>query len=251
MISLAPLFDSMDKRQLFVCIDLEAITNSQICAIGLTVGDQFGIVHLKREWWIDVKIEKDPKCTEDKESCMCSYCRCKREFWDKHPELVKHMDQEKRDEETVIKEFVECYDGIAKELGVEEKDIKLVTDNPEFDFGLLNSYVKKYCGRGPLRYTSGGQYRSIQDKSDAIWDLGLGKIVDTAVSSIQEHNHFPSNDAEHNYICHLLSVEILDQMKNRFGSEMEKITKRLCNKKMKEIKKIRANHPYSKEKTKN
>lgn len=233
----------MENSKIFVAIDLEAISNTKICAIGVVVGNNDGVTLEKREWWLDAKVEKDPRCTEEPDKCMCSSCRCKREFWDKHPELVKHMEENKMDEEKAVKEFVQCYDTIAERFGVQEENIQLVTDNPEFDFGLLNTYVKKYCNRDPLRYTTKGRYRSIQDKADFLWDLGIGKKVDLAVGEIQEHNHFPSNDAEHNYLQHLIALETLDVIKKQLGESIfGNIADLVCKNKTTSFKKNRAKY---------
>lgn len=240
-----------ETNKLFVCIDLEAISNTKICAIGVAVGNEIGVTLEKREWWLDAKPEKDLKCTKKPDECMCSSCRCKREFWDKHPELVQHMALNKMDEEKAVKEFVQYYDSISEHFGTPEEDIELITDNPEFDFGLLNTYVKKYCNRDPLRYTTKGKYRSIQDKVDFLWDLGIGKRVDSAVSGIQEHNHLPSNDAEHNYLQHLIAMETLNVIKKQIGPTVfENIADVVCKNKIASFKRNRTKHANGKVATK-
>jgi hypothetical protein len=231
------------KKVIYVTIDVEAINNTQVCAIGLVVGDSDGVVLLKKEWWIDVKVKKEDVCTGEYKTCPCSYCRCKREFWEAHPELTKHLDEHKEDEDLVIKDFVNTYDAIGELFGVDEKDIKLVSDNPEFDFGILSNYVKKYCGRYPLRYTTKGTYRSIKDKADTMWNLGLGEFVESNAKEIQDHNHFPSNDAENIYLSHLISMDVLEVIKEKYGKELKAISQRLCAEKISQIKKNRTK-PY-------
>jgi hypothetical protein len=80
----------------------------------------------------------------------------------------------------------------------------LVSNNVEFDYGLLSNYVQKYTQRLPLRYTTKGKYRSIQDFTDFAWLLGIMPNVFKIVEKKVKHDNKPSNDAEHTLYTHLL-----------------------------------------------
>lgn len=192
-------------------IDLEAVNNTDVTGIGLAVMDDEGVTVFKQEWWIRLtdSVVVDPMC--------------KKYFWDKFPEVWDHMIKEGKEESEQIKDFVKTYDEVHKTLGVEEDDIILVSDNPEFDFGGLRPYVRSHCNRDSLRYTSKGSYRSIRDNGEASWLLGIADIIESDCKKIQVHDHFPSNDAEHNLISDLVTGKVIDAIKERLGDKIKDI----------------------------
>jgi hypothetical protein len=213
------------EKKYFVFQDLEAVSETKVAAIGIFVGDEKGIKKRKQEWWF-----KGAEKNMD--------AKCKEEFWDKQPHLQKKLKEATQTECEAICDYVKVWDRIPDELGA-YKQLVLGADNPEFDFGLLNTYVEKHLNRLPLRYTKEGNYRSIKDFSDAVWEMGFGKTVDDAATTIQPHDHNPSNDAEHNYISHLICLEIFKRFKEQLGDQMNAIVASASNDIVKEITKNR------------
>lgn len=164
-------------------IDIEAVSNTKINAIGMVVANQNGIIVFEKSYYIKVdEKDIDPLCKE--------------RFWDKQFGLLEKFQKQGKSEEEVIKNFVKDYDGLHLMFKTNEKQIKLYSDNPEYDFGRLSPYVKKYCNREPLRYCLDGSYRSITDWNGYLWGNGFDSIVKNAVNKIIEHNHEPQNDAK-------------------------------------------------------
>jgi len=194
--------DLKKQKRYYVVPDLEAISNTRVNGIGLVVGDSDGELHLKKEWWLKFE-EKDMDP------------RCKAEFWDRNKSLLSYALENGGDERAQIQDFVKTYDGIADMVKVPERDLKLVSDNPEFDFGRLTPYVENHCKRQPLRYTSAlaedphkvGIYRPITDLGDAMWYFGVDDIIENGAKSLVAHDHRPSNDAENIWIKHLMTEE--------------------------------------------
>lgn len=164
-------------------IDIEAVANTAINAIGMVCADREGKIVFEKSYYIKVaQDEIDPLCKE--------------RFWDKQPGLLEKFQNSGRSESEIIKEFVNDFDTLHIQLGVTEKQIKLYSDNPEYDFGRLTPYVKKHCNRDPLRYCLDGSYRSITDWGSYLFGNGYDQIVKNAVNKLVEHNHEPQNDAK-------------------------------------------------------
>lgn len=208
--------------KIFVSLDIESITNVDVVGIGLVVGNEYGKILEQKRWWISREdIDIDP--------------RVKKEFWDIHIGPYKDWQANGKDEEEQIKGFVNFYDNIAAKYDIEEKDIILINDNPEYDFGRLAPYVYKYCKRDPLRYTTKGEYRKIIDIGQCLGPLGIWSAVDDFASKIQAHDHYPDNDAAHNYIFHILGVEVINVIKSQLEKDTKNITLNICEKKIKEF----------------
>jgi hypothetical protein len=210
-----------------VSLDIEAISNTDVVGIGLVAGNDQGKTLFKKRWWI----EQGEKQIEP---------RCKREFWDKFTGPYNDWQANGKNEEEQIQDFVATYDNLPKRLKVEEKDIELVNDNAEYDFGRLAPYVKKYCNRDPLRYTSDGSYRSINDVGDTLWSLGIYQIVDAPVTEIQAHDHFPDNDAEHNMLLDVVANRVFKRLRAELGTEIQRIAQEETNAAIVEIKTARS-----------
>jgi len=218
----------METKKIRVAIDLEAVNSvPQIVAIGLAVTDIKGKVLKKQDWMIipeggmlmekrrlDEFWVKNPKIyqrvleTNDLVNVdVMNYD----EVIKKYAKLFNNVDQNL--EEFQIKDFVRVFDGLAKEFGVKDNEIILDSDNPEFDYAGITPLLKRYCNRCPIRYTPNLQYRCIRDYGDAIWNLGIYNMVKNYTSEIQEHNHFPSNDAHHIIVFNILSETVLQCIK--------------------------------------
>lgn len=203
-------------------IDVEAVSNTRVSAIGLFCCDKDGVQVTKEEWWIKTKPEDfDPAC--------------KGRHWDANPQLLRRLEDEGKNEADQIKDFITSYDSLAQFLGVQESDVRLVSDNPEFDYGRLTPYVEKHCKREPIRYTTYGHYRSIADYGDAIDKLGLYGIIKKQVDRIQKHNHFPSDDAEHIVLSHLVHEAVLDVIAKGLESDLKHIAEHISETKVNSI----------------
>jgi hypothetical protein len=216
------------KRKLRQTIDVEAVSNTpDINAIGYVIGDDNGVTLFKGEWCLKLPegVTFDPTC--------------KTEFWDKNQGLLKHIEENAKPEEEQIKDFVKTVDSMANKFGVDETDIKNVSDNPEFDYGGMTRYVKKHCNRHPLRYTSDGKYRSVRDLGEATWAIGIGEIIKKRADEIVIHDHYPANDAESIYINDVIAEKVLDQIKKTLGQQITEIATKAADEALEEIKAAR------------
>lgn len=205
------------QPEIQVSVDIEKISNSQPNAIGLFVGDRDGETHFKAEWWFKI----DEKDIEP---------RCKAEFWDKNPASLKRALDADRSEAEQVQDFVKTYDSIHSKLGVEERKLKLISDNPDADYGGLAPLVKRHCNREHLRFTSQleqgcreGSYRSISDTGEVAWLLGVGDIVSAAADEIQPHDHLPANDAENTWVQHLIVLDFASRVRSKYGDDLKNI----------------------------
>jgi hypothetical protein len=198
------------EEGIIVSVDTEALSEVDINAIGIHVGTKQGKTLLKRKWWIKVDASRISK-------------RCKEEFWDKNPELWKEYEENARDEKEQILSFVECYDSLSKTFGVPEKKIELISDNPAFDYGLLTRLVEKHTNRYPLRYTTDGKYRSINDIGEVAWYIGISDIVKEGSGSIQVHDHSPDDDAENIWLSHLITSRATEKIKVELGKRIREL----------------------------
>lgn len=225
-----------DKKHQLV-IDLEMVSHKQINGIGMFVGDRDGNVHFKENFWIKVPEETIDPFTRD-------------DFWAKYTDhLLEYAQKNGKDEETQVKAFVSKYDNIHSMIGVEEKDIDLVSDNAEFDFGNLSTYILKYYNREPLRYTKQkkapgiseeGNYRCITDYTDTMCALGVSDVMGKGADKIQVHDHQPANDAEHNWALHLITEEFITRMKRDHCDILEKVAREATDSVVERIKTTRA-----------
>lgn len=226
----------------YVIIDIESISHEKVVGIGLICGDSDGKIILKREWWIEFEeYEVDPRCLT--------------EFWKRYcPDVYKYALNNGKNEKIQIKSFVEEFDSLHKKLGINEWDIQLVSDNPEYDFGRLTPYIKKHCNREPLRYTKSvnvlkynakdmsemsieGEYRQISDLKHALHHLGVTGIVSEYSSKVQVADHHPMNDAHNIYLQHLMALEIMEYLRNsRSSSGIDYIAKLCCERILRKIK---------------
>ena len=191
-------------------IDLEAHNNRDVCGIGFFVGDEDGRKIYKENWWIKTDMEEMDK-------------RCLKDFWEKNPVPFKMLKEATKSRAEQMESFRKYYDAVPSSLCIEQKDMKLDGDNPEFDFGGLRIPMKEDCGRDSLRYTTQGEYRGICDYGDAIWNLGIYQEITEAADKVQKHDHVPANDAHHNVLFNIISEKVFEEIKRRYGSELQNI----------------------------
>ena len=178
-----------------LAIDIEAVSNTNVNAIGMVAVDCKHNFVFEKSYYIKVKADEiDPLC--------------KTRFWDQQNGLLEKFQELGKPEEEVIKEFVYDYDNLHLNLGVSQNQIKLYSDNPEYDFGRLSPYVKKHCNRDPLRYCLDGSYRKITDMGSFLNGNGYNEIVTEMVNKIVQHDHEPKNDAKHILLKFILAEKI-------------------------------------------
>ena len=186
------------EEKFYFSLDIEAVSNTCVVGIGLFVGDSSGEQRFKRAWWLNFD-EKDKD-----EGCW-------NEFWlnPDNKEASRALMSQGENPSTQVMRFLSVWNGLPTVLGVKEEDIKLISDNPEFDFGRLDSFIASLCDRkDPLRYTLDGKYRSITDFGEPLKFLKVDSILSQKADLIQKHNHCPENDAHHHFLMHLMAKEL-------------------------------------------
>jgi hypothetical protein len=199
-------------------IDIEAVSNTVVNAIGMVCANWEGKIVFEKSYYIKVlDSEIDPLCKE--------------RFWDKQPGLLEKFQNLGRSESEVIKEFVNDFDTLHSKLGVSEHQIKLYSDNPEYDFGRLTPYIKRHCDRGPLRYCLDGSYRSITDLGPYLSCNGFSQIVKNSVNKLVIHNHEPQNDAKNILYRFLIAESIQAHLpKDIFNEQVTHISEHTIDK---------------------
>lgn len=167
-------------------VDIETSTKngrgSGLVGIGLVVTKHGtdGVV-LARSWYVKGSWE----AVENKE------------FWQGNMPVWELSQRIGTDEKTAIDDFAATWRSLAEKLGTTEECIALISDNPEFDFGVLSHYLEKY-GHQPMRWTRDGSYRSIKNLSDVSEYLYLDDLLEkTAAQRGVIHNHDPEADAQY------------------------------------------------------
>lgn len=169
-----------------------------VVSIGYCVGDAEGNVLEKNK--INLKVGWP---VIDDEGTVVDYNafekRCWDEFWSKQPEsLINNLKENAVPQTEGFLRFSDFLD----QLETKYKKVVFLSDNAEFDIGSLNVGLEIYCGRGPLRYTSAGKYRSIMPPDDLLESLDSNlqtKLVEKYITPYVVHDHDPSNDAEYIY----------------------------------------------------
>jgi hypothetical protein len=144
--------------------------------------------------------------------------RCKREFWDKHPELLEKLRNEHytvpfRVHQRKMTEQFQVFRRKWERKAEEAKaDYYLVSDNAIFDGGYINQLIMRHTEDMPMPYSA-----RLPHKYDALHDVhqqqvGLMRMLDPAYNSffgmdeqikkafsppepIKQHDHMPNNDA--------------------------------------------------------
>jgi len=142
--------------------------------------------------------------------------RCQDEFWSKHQDIYAILTQDPKP----VKEVMTAFRAIIDKWHAVAEDVYLVSDNPAFDFGLLNYYLDEF-DLLPLSYKRNKEgkpeYVALHD-SDSYARGALGQgfnaqwVNDTEVIkehlhaqdtlNKDSHNHLPEKDAEFIYRLH-------------------------------------------------
>jgi hypothetical protein len=200
---------------LIVSLDVEAVEreNESIPSVVTGIGLYMGIYsqgkndvnspnfkhmthYKKKKWWI--KLPEDFKISKKQMN----------EFWDKHPDVYKQMIETENEEQSVIRDFIKSFDSAIRTFTPDEiKNVVLISDNPLFDFGMLDKLIDKYKCRGfPLRYTTTGRYRSVFSITDSAYFGNYFQTIDDKIKSHDQnivHDHSPDNDAQYLAFFHL------------------------------------------------
>jgi hypothetical protein len=155
------------KKPVWLTIDIEKggdDLETPILAVGLVVGDEDGNLLEESRWCIAA----DEKCLEP---------RCKREFWDKQGDLFDFLQQNALPATEIWPSLAAYLDKIYAQYSVKH----VVSDNPAYDVGHTDYYLKKYAKRIGLRYCPDGSYHSISDPTEQF--KGLPVIAQQWVST--------------------------------------------------------------------
>ena len=177
------------KQRVYVAFDIEsagADLHSPVLAVGVCHGTRFED-RKKQRWCMKFQRSEIEK-------------RCMDEFWSKHEDILSRIEKEARDTDIVWKEIAQFIDGLETLYPHETHKIIFVSDNPAFDITLIDVNLKRTVGRLPLRYTTAGVYRVINDPSEQrVW-FPKRNEMDAFVKANSSHDHLPDNDAEHIYL---------------------------------------------------
>lgn len=137
--------------------------------------------------------------------------RCKETFWDKHPDILKALTKNALPAGVQMQAFRDALDRFDRAFS---SKVYIVSDNPGFDFGMINTYLDQF-DLPSLNYTYDGQYRNTHDadsyarglmRYDASkqWmnNTDLAKYIDATDIDLDAHDHMPENDAEVIYKLH-------------------------------------------------
>lgn len=234
----------IERYRVFVALDLEGASNEVINGIGLAVRDSNGRLLLKRRWWI--KTDEERFCPDTLRTFWKNEEKCPKIVWE---DYLEHGEPAM----VAIASFVGVWDHLPDLLSMIPKNqeritwdhIRLLSDNPEYDYGRLTAYIKEFGGiyferTEPLRYlcekktyvneagelcqSMDGKYRSITDIGDALWigSASIGKMVTAMIDPIVKHTHMPDDDADHIIINHMVHETILFNI-NRLFDENQSV----------------------------
>jgi len=181
----------------YLCIDIEATgsnLDNTVNAIGLFFAPRdYTLLKeqppIKKRWaLLPCPGEKDDPATMI-------------EFWAKFKEVKDTLDREARDPTTVMRELLEFFQKVAKDVG--PKKTKLVCDCPDFDLGRLDhlGYALGVWPE-PLRYFGIGVRHGCSDPSERLDQLDAYddfKAWMAEVAPHARHSHYPDDDAEYLY----------------------------------------------------
>jgi hypothetical protein len=190
----------------FLCIDIETsgpyVTQNEIIAIGTCYinSENESIIEIKR-FTFDYSDEKFNEQT---------YA----EFWQHHQDKLAVF---KNDKKSTINHFADYVDT----LQTNEKDLIIISDNPQFDIGFINYYYETILKRKPLCYTKNGKYQLIVDQNTYLWAMLPEQkspwVLDATINKkynlqvIYQSDHYPENDATN--ICWML-IKAIQHNKN-------------------------------------
>ena len=201
----------MDK--VIIAIDIESrgtsVKRNGIISIGVCVGDATTENVIEK-----IRFDVAPLEGQIMEK------RCQDEFWSKHKDIYKTLTENP----TPAKKAMSVFRGLIDHWHTNAESVYIVSDNPAFDFGMVNYYLDEF-GLLPLSYKTNAdgiaEYVPLHDTdSYARGSLGQGFnnqwVNDTDVIRTHlgtqdtlnkdSHNHLPENDAEFIYRLHFQIV---------------------------------------------
>jgi len=197
----------MKKPSVVISLDIEARGQGPkrhgIMAIGVCVGSANEEKVLEKTRY-DIKALPDQ--TMEK--------RCWDQFWSKHQDIFDTITADAQDAKTQIVAFRALLDKWHKN----SDSVYIVSDNPGFDFGMINYYLD-YFALPTLNYGHDGNYINTHDADSygrGVMKQGFGSQWFSNSSACKhfnlqlnpdDHNHMPENDAEFIYRLHFQVVE--------------------------------------------
>jgi hypothetical protein len=184
-----PLADvpSRGKEYYFLAVDIESCGKNDILAIGLVFGKRTGEV-----------LEKHAFCAKPPLSQSGFDKETWNQFWKHHPDILARIDAAST--EDPIKEFYEMVVRIDLKYGPfgrKHKDVaelRLVSDNPAYDIGLIDYHLIQRFGKKLNACFS--DYVPTDDPTEQETFLLPEEKKIVSAWCTTEHDHFPSNDAE-------------------------------------------------------
>ena len=138
--------------------------------------------------------------------------RCWREFWADRPELQEFIKQNAVPAQEAMRQFSAMLSELETEFPEDRFKIKVLSDNPSFDIGRLDTYLDRYVQRVPVRYSATtNRYRPVDAPDDmlSVFPKDLVKhLMDKHINSVVQHDHNPANDAEHIYRQYVLAQRL-------------------------------------------
>lgn len=193
----------MEKSRVIFAIDIESrgrgCWQHGIISIGVCVGRAD-----KEEVLAKTRFDMLPLSHQSMEP------RCKREFWDKHPEQYKALTKNAKP----AKEQIHAFRALLDKYDTDYDELYIVCDNPGFDFGMINFYLDLH-DLLTLDYSIDGSYRCVHDadsygrgllqyKANQPWldNTYLQAVTGAIHINLKDHNHLPENGAEVIYKLH-------------------------------------------------
>ena len=191
----------MSKKGILICsLDIETggprVTKNPLISIGYVFGTVYSEIIEKGRISFDFDITKFDDDTM-------------KNFWNKKKKLLEMFKNEALPPKEAISKFIKKLDKYD-----EEYDIKIISDNPQFEIRFLDYYIELYTDRKPLEYRYNGEYcQRIFDIDSIHRGYELLKYEDGTVSNSYlitkykftipiKYDHSPDNDAEYNFHLH-------------------------------------------------
>jgi len=190
------------KKVVYVAIDIEAggsmYTKHPLLAIGVCVGSLENGVIEKRVWCMDRYLqEKDKIFMEEK---------CKTEFWDKHPDVLKKIDANAKPLAQQIRDFAKFLDKL--EVTHKKRKIVFLSDNPAFDIAWVDYFLMTIAERPPCRYSTEMVFRSVKDPGRDHINFTVRNSIENCANKLSSHNHWPSDDAQQIFFLKIVSEKL-------------------------------------------
>jgi hypothetical protein len=139
-------------------------------------------------------------------------------------DLLKRIRDNAKPEKEGMTEFLKFITDL--EVQFPKRNLTLVTDNPSYDLTHIDVMLHRLFKRQPLRYTSTGEYRWVEDPSDVVGDLGKKEEFTKSVESEVVHDHWPENDAHFNYLMMLYRNDLIKDIRENYLEKKDKRKKK-------------------------